>query len=72
MGIIQVGSFVSKEFSKLILIGPALAHTKMLEEYRLNSPDIYIYNGTVPFDLVYKLQTLILLGKHALLLVFAS
>jgi hypothetical protein len=46
----------AKEFSKLILIGPALAHTKMLEEYRLNSPEIYIYNGTVPFDLVYKLQ----------------
>lgn len=46
----------AKEFSKLILIGPASSHTEMLEEYRLNSPEIYIYNGTAPFDLVYTLQ----------------
>lgn len=46
----------AKEFSKLILIGPASSHTKMLEEYQLNNPEIYIYNGTVPFNLVYKLQ----------------
>ena len=46
----------AKEFSKLILIGPASSHTKMLEEYQLNNPEIYVYNGTVPFDLVYTLQ----------------
>lgn len=46
----------AKEFSKLILIGPASSHSKMLEEYQLNSPEIYIYNDTVPFDTVYKLQ----------------
>jgi hypothetical protein len=46
----------AKEFSKLILIGPASSHSKMLEEYQLNNTEIYIYNGTVPFDTVYKLQ----------------
>ena len=46
----------AKEFSKLILIGPASSHSKMLDEYRLNSPEIYIYNGAAPFDLVYTLQ----------------
>lgn len=46
----------AKQYAKLILLGPALAHTKMLEEYQSNSPEIYIYNGTAPFDLVYKLQ----------------
>ena len=46
----------AKEFSKLILIGPASSHTEILDEYRLNSPEIYIYNGATPFDLVYTLQ----------------
>jgi hypothetical protein len=37
-------------------VGPASSHSKMLEEYQLNNPEIYIYNGTIPFDIVYKLQ----------------
>lgn len=46
----------AKEFSKLILVGPASSHSKMLEEYQSNNPEIYIYNGTISFDIVYKLQ----------------
>lgn len=42
--------------SKLILLGNASYHSKMLEEYQTNNPEIYIYNGNVAFDLVYHLQ----------------
>jgi len=46
----------AKTNSKLILLGSASAHTKMLEDYKSTITEIYIHNGTVPFDLVYKLQ----------------
>jgi hypothetical protein len=42
--------------SKLILLGNASYHSKMLEEYQINNPEIYIYNGNVAFDVVYHLQ----------------
>jgi len=42
--------------SKLILLGNASYHSKMLEGYQKNNPEIYIYNGNVPFDAVYNLQ----------------
>ena len=42
--------------SKLILLGNASYHLKMLEEYQTNNPEIYIYNGNVAFDVVYHLQ----------------
>ena len=42
--------------SKLILIGNASYHSKMLESYQHNNPEIYIYNGNVVFDTVYNLQ----------------
>jgi hypothetical protein len=42
--------------SKLLLLGAASYHKKMLEGYEKNSPQIYIFNGNVPFAAVYKLQ----------------
>ena len=42
--------------SKLILLGPASYHTKILDDYKSHCPEIYIHNGNIPFDEVYKLQ----------------
>lgn len=42
--------------AKLILLGNASDHAKMLEEYKKDNPQIYIHNGTVLFDEVYHLQ----------------
>ncbi|SHG30419.1 Glycosyltransferase involved in cell wall bisynthesis [Flavobacterium fluvii] len=42
--------------SKLILLGNASYHSKMLEEYQADNPEIYIYNGNLSFDAVYQLQ----------------
>jgi hypothetical protein len=46
----------AKKDSKLILLGNASYHTKMLEEYQMDNPEIFIYNGNVAFDVVYNLQ----------------
>jgi hypothetical protein len=46
----------AKKDSKLILLGNASNHSKMLEEYQIDNPEIYIYNGNVAFDVVYNLQ----------------
>jgi hypothetical protein len=42
--------------TKLMLLGNASDHSKMLEEYQKNNPEIYIHNGTILFDEVYHLQ----------------
>ncbi|HEY6142817.1 MAG TPA: UDP-glycosyltransferase [Flavobacterium sp.] len=42
--------------SKLILLGNASNHSKMLKDYQTNNPTMYIYNGNVAFDTVYHLQ----------------
>lgn len=42
--------------TKLILLGSASYHCKMLEEYQYDNPEIYICNGNVPFDIVFNLQ----------------
>ncbi|MES2796057.1 MAG: UDP-glycosyltransferase [Bacteroidota bacterium] len=42
--------------AKLFVLGNAFDHTKMLEEYQKNNPEIYIHNGNLAFDLVYNLQ----------------
>ena len=43
--------------SRLLLLGPASYHIELLESYmHHNSPEIYIYNGYVPFAEVYQLQ----------------
>jgi hypothetical protein len=41
---------------KLILLGNASYHSKMLEEYQIDNPEMYIYNGNVTFDVVCNLQ----------------
>jgi len=46
----------AKELSKLILLGSAQYHKKMLENYSTNTPEIYVFNGNVPFHTVYQLQ----------------
>jgi hypothetical protein len=46
----------AKEDTKLMLLGNASDHAKMLEEYQKNSPQIYIHNGTILFDEVFHLQ----------------
>ena len=46
----------AKSESRLLLLGNASYHSVILEEYRKNSPEIYIYNGNVAFDTVYNLQ----------------
>nr|WP_314897211.1 UDP-glycosyltransferase [uncultured Flavobacterium sp.] len=46
----------ARKDSRLFLLGNAADHTIMLEEYKKNCPEIYIYNGNVAFDIVYHLQ----------------
>jgi len=46
----------AKNDSRLILLGNASYHIEMLENYKQNSPEIYIHNGHKPFDEVYHLQ----------------
>jgi len=46
----------AKNEAKLILLGGASYHSKMLEDYINNISEIYIYNGNKPFDEVYNLQ----------------
>jgi hypothetical protein len=42
--------------SQLMLLGPASYHDSLLKTYQKEHPEIYVYNGTVPFDVVYSLQ----------------
>ena len=42
--------------ARLYLLGNASDHAMMLEDYKKNSPEIYIFNGSIPFDAVYLLQ----------------
>ncbi len=46
----------AKSEAKLFLLGNAVDHIQMLEDYRKMIPQIYIHNGNVPFDEVYLLQ----------------
>ncbi|MFV8342097.1 UDP-glycosyltransferase [Flavobacterium sp. XS2P39] len=52
---LQKNKSANKE-SKLFLLGPASSYAQMLEEYQESTPEIYIYNGNVDFDVVYNLQ----------------
>lgn len=47
--------YAAKE-SKLILLGTASYHSKMLEAYQTNHPEMYIYTENVTFEVVYELQ----------------
>ena len=42
--------------TKLIFLGNARNHRLMLDEYQKNNPEIYIYNGSIPFDEVFLIQ----------------
>lgn len=46
----------AKSESKLLLLGPASYHAKMLEFYKEECTELYIHNGSAPFNLVYHLQ----------------
>ncbi len=46
----------AKTNAKLLLLGNASYHTEMLENYKKNIPEVYIYNGNKSFDEVYNLQ----------------
>ncbi|MDI1256461.1 MAG: UDP-glycosyltransferase [Flavobacterium sp.] len=41
--------------SCLLLIGPASDHAKLLSNYK-NTPELYIANQNIPFDVIYNLQ----------------
>ncbi len=41
---------------KLILLGNASDHSKMLSDYKASIPEAYIHNGNVAFDTVFNLQ----------------
>ncbi len=42
--------------ARLLLLGNAADHSIMLEDYKNDSPEIYIFNGNIPFDEVFLLQ----------------
>lgn len=46
----------AKNDARLFLLGYSNDHTKLLDEYKVNIPQLYIYNGNVAFDEVYLLQ----------------
>nr|WP_315177544.1 UDP-glycosyltransferase [uncultured Flavobacterium sp.] len=46
----------ARKESKLILLGNAYYHSKMLEAYQTNHPEMYIYTENVAFEVVYELQ----------------
>jgi hypothetical protein len=46
----------AKNDARLFLLGNANDHTTLLDEYKKKMPQLYIYNGNVPFDEVYLLQ----------------
>lgn len=46
----------AKKVSRLLLLGSASYHTKLLESAQNNSPEIYFHNGNVDFDEVFHLQ----------------
>lgn len=46
----------AKKDAKLLLIGPASYHVKMLDDFQEYSPNLYIYNRRVSFDVVNHLQ----------------
>ena len=42
--------------SKLLLLGPSSNHAKKVAEYQQKCPELYVHNGSAPFDVVYHLQ----------------
>jgi hypothetical protein len=46
----------ARKEARLLLLGNACSHEKILDEYQKNTPEIFIYNGNVAFDIVFNLQ----------------
>lgn len=46
----------ARKESRLLLLGPASDHAQLLKKYKENAPELYIHNGTIPFDVTYLLQ----------------
>lgn len=46
----------ARAVSRLMLLGYASYHKEMLEKYTANTPELYVSNGNVAFDIVYELQ----------------
>ena len=46
----------AKKESRLLLLGPASDHTQLLEKHQKRTPELYIHNGAIPFDMVFLLQ----------------
>lgn len=46
----------AKKDARMLLLGPAVDHTQMLESYQKNCPEIYVYNGNIAFEEIYHLQ----------------
>lgn len=47
---------VANKDARLFLVGNAIDHTLLLENYKKSVPEIYIHNRNIPFDEVYLLQ----------------
>jgi hypothetical protein len=46
----------AKNDSRLLLLGPSDFHTVLLDNYKINLPELYVFNGSVVFDEVYHIQ----------------
>jgi len=46
----------ARKETKLLLLGNALDHKLLLDEYQKSNPEIYIYNGSIAFDTVFLVQ----------------
>jgi hypothetical protein len=46
----------AKDDARLFLLGNAIDHITLLDDYKKRIPQLYIHNGNVPFDEVYLLQ----------------
>lgn len=46
----------AKKDSRLLLLGSADYHKEMLSKYKIQIPELYVSNGSVPFKEVYHLQ----------------
>jgi hypothetical protein len=46
----------AKKEVRLFMIGSTSGYTKMLKEYQKNVPELYVYDGIIPFDEVYNMQ----------------
>ena len=46
----------AKNDARLLLLGPAGSHVILLSTYKINFPELFVFNGSVAFDEIYNLQ----------------